>query len=109
MLRLKCTQNLAILDVTNSGLETVLFDPKDMLRILDLRMMGYYKIKQGTLQYNLGKYYRFESPNTLCKQFNRYINTSKREMKEESQEKYPWVAPDDERTNMSDKEILKNM
>ena len=47
MLKLKFMQNLAILDVMNSGLETVIFNPKEMLGILDLRLMGYYKIKQG--------------------------------------------------------------
>ena len=41
MLKLEFTQNLAILDVTNGGLEMVVFDPKDMLGILDLRSMGY--------------------------------------------------------------------
>ena len=45
MLKLKSTQNLAGLDVMNSGLETVIFNPKEMLGILDLRLMGYYKIK----------------------------------------------------------------
>ena len=49
MLKLKFTWNLAILDVTNSGLETVIFILKEMLGILDLRSMGYYKIKQGIL------------------------------------------------------------
>ena len=34
MLKLKFTQNLATLDVTNSSLETVIFDPKEMLGIL---------------------------------------------------------------------------
>ena len=29
----------------NSGLETVIFDPKEMLGILDLRSVGDYKIK----------------------------------------------------------------
>ena len=46
MLKLKFTQNLAILDVMNSGLQTIIFDPKEMLGTLDLRSMGYYKIKQ---------------------------------------------------------------
>ena len=41
MLKLKFTQNLATLDAKNSSLGTVIFDPKDMLRILDLRSMGY--------------------------------------------------------------------
>ena len=53
VLKLKFTQNLAIIDVTKSCLETVIFDPKEMIRILDLRSMGYYKIKQGILQQNL--------------------------------------------------------
>ena len=53
MLKLKFTQNLATLDVMNSSLETVIFDPKEMLGILDLRSMGYYKIKQVILQHNL--------------------------------------------------------
>ena len=46
MFKLKFIQNLTTLDVTNSSLETVIFDPKDMLWILDLRSMGYYKIKK---------------------------------------------------------------
>ena len=45
MLKLKFVWNLATLDVTNSSLETVIFDPKEMLGILDLRLIGCYKIK----------------------------------------------------------------
>ena len=44
MLKLKFTENLATLDITNSGLETIIFDPKEMIGILDLRSLGYYKI-----------------------------------------------------------------
>ena len=47
MLKLKSVQNLATLNVTKSSLETVIFDPKEMLGILDMRLMGYYKIKWG--------------------------------------------------------------
>ena len=50
MLKLKFVWNLAALDVTNSSLETVIFNPKEMLGILDMRLIGYYKIKQGILQ-----------------------------------------------------------
>ena len=49
MLKLKFTKDLEILDIINSGLETVISDPKEMLGILELRSMGYYKIKQGIL------------------------------------------------------------
>ena len=85
---------MAILDVTNSCLETVIFDPKEMLGILDLRSMGYYKMHQGILQQNVSKYYRFESADTLCEQFNKFINALKKEKKEEMQQKYPWLEPD---------------
>ena len=47
---------MATLDVTSNSLDTVIFDPKEMLWILDLRLIGYYKIKQGTLQQTLSKY-----------------------------------------------------
>ena len=39
--------------------------------ILDLRPLGYYKIKQGVLQQNLDKYYQFEEVNKICAAFNR--------------------------------------
>ena len=57
-----------------------------MLEILDLGSVGYYKIKQGILQQNLSRYYRFESEDILCKQYNKFINTLKKE-KEETKEK----------------------
>ena len=67
MLKLEFTQNLATLDTTNSGLDTITFDLKEMLGILDLKSLGYYRIKQGILQHNLSKYYRFKLAEVLCK------------------------------------------
>ena len=72
---------MAILDITNSSLETVIFDPKEMIGILDLRSIGYYKVKQGILQQHLSKYIRLESVDTLYKQLNRFINKLKKEGK----------------------------
>ena len=46
MLKLKFTRNLVILDLVNSGLETVLFELKEMFGMLYLGLMGYYMIKQ---------------------------------------------------------------
>ena len=43
MLKLKFMWNLATLDVTNSSLDTAIFDPKEILGILYLRSMGYDK------------------------------------------------------------------
>ena len=104
ILKLKFMCNSVILDVTNTDLETVIFNPKEVIGILDLRLMGYYKIKQGILQQNLSNYYRFESADTLCEQF---INTMKKREKEETQESYPWLDPSDERKYMSDMEKLE--
>ena len=61
-------QNLATLDITNTSLEIVVFDPEEMLGILDLESIGYFKIKQGILQQNLSKNYRFVSADILCEQ-----------------------------------------
>ena len=74
--------------VTNNTQETVMFDPTEMTGILDLRSLGYYKIKQGILQQNLSKHYHFEFAATVCDQFNRFVNMLKRE-EEESKENYP--------------------
>ena len=49
MLKLKFVWNLATLHVANNSLDTVIFHLKKMLGILDIRSVGYYKIKQGIL------------------------------------------------------------
>ena len=75
MLKLKFIGNRATLNVTNNKQETVTFDPKEMLGVLDLRTLGYYKIKQGVLQQNLSKYYHFETADVVCDQFTKFVNT----------------------------------
>ena len=59
-----------------------------MLGIVDLRSLGYYNIKQGILQQNLSKYYKFERADIVCEHFNKFINTMKKE--KELKESYPW-------------------
>ena len=51
----------------------VTFDRKDMIGILDIRSLGYYKVKQDVLQKHLGKHYHFELAEDLCAQFNRFV------------------------------------
>ena len=92
--------------VKNSTQDTVTFDPKDMLDIIDLRSLGYYKIKQGVLQQNLSCMYHFESANTVCDQFNRLINTLRKEEETNGRDKYPWLDESDERKYIMDREIL---
>ena len=83
MLKLKFMQNSTMLDINNNGLDTIIFGPEEVLGIIDIRFLGYYKIKQGILQHNLSKYYRFEKADTFCEQFNKFINTVKKEIQSE--------------------------
>ena len=52
LLKLKFMHNAATLDIANNGPDTIMFELEKMLEILDLRPLGYYKIKQGILQQN---------------------------------------------------------
>ena len=78
-------------------METMIFRPKEMLGIVGLRSLGYYKIKQGILQQNLSRYYKFEEAEKLCKYFNKFVNTLKKERELKlPEDKYPWLDPSDE-------------
>ena len=44
--------NAEMLDIVNNGPDTIIFKLEEMLGILDLRSLGYYKIKQGIMQQN---------------------------------------------------------
>ena len=79
LIKLKFTCNTAMLDIVNKGTKTIIFRPEEMIGIVDLRSLGYYKIKQSILQQNLSKYYRFERAKTLCAYFNKFIKTLKKD------------------------------
>ena len=66
LIKLKSTCNAAIFDIVNTGAETIIFRPEEMIGIIDSRSLGYYKIKQGVLQENLSKYYRLERADVFC-------------------------------------------
>ena len=100
MLNIKFLRNVAMLDITNSNLETLILNPKEVMGILDLRSLGYCKIKQGVLQQNLSRYYKFKSAEKVCTQFNNLINTLKREQNLDMGEKYPWLDDSDKRKYM---------
>ena len=85
LIKLKFTHNAAILDIVNNGTETIIFKPKEMIGTVDLRSLGYYKIKQGILQQNLSKYDWFERTEMLCKYFNKFINKVKKEREQTEQ------------------------
>ena len=81
--------------------------PKEMIGIVDIRSLGYYKIKQGILQQNLSRYYRFEEATKLCEYFNKFVDTLKKGREQTTPtDKYPWLDAGDERKNMTDRKIL---
>ena len=81
MFKLKFIRNKAMLDITNNTRETIIFDKKTSIGILDLRSLGYYKIKQGVLQQNLDKYYQFEKVDKICADFNKIMEEKRQEEK----------------------------
>ena len=91
LIKLESTHNRAILDIMNKGKDTMILRPKEMIGVIDLRSLGYYKIKQGILQQNLSRYYRFEEAERLCEYFNKFLNILKEEREQKSPtDKYPW-------------------
>ena len=108
VLKLKFVRNCASLDVVNNTQETVIFNPNQMLGVLDLRSLGYYKFKQGALQQNRSKCYHFESVEKMCEEFNAIINERrKEEEKVVDKDKHLWFDDSDERKYMTDREILE--
>ena len=115
LIKLKLTCSKAVLDIRNAGKDTMILKPKEMIGIVDIRSLGYYKIKQGILQQNLSSYYRFEEAQKLCEYFNEFVGILKRNREQMTPvDKYPWLDLDDERGNMMDRDIgevylLKNI
>ena len=50
LITLKFMHNKAILDIINMGKDTMIFKPEEMIGIIDLRSLEYYKIKQERLE-----------------------------------------------------------
>ena len=56
MIKLKFIRNKAVLKITNKTHETVTFGWTEMIGVVDLRSLGFYKIKQEVLQEHLGRH-----------------------------------------------------
>ena len=68
----------------------MIFKPEEVIGNIDLRSLGYYKIKQGILQQNLSRYYKFERAEKLCEYFSMFVNTLKVEREQRSlEDRYP--------------------
>ena len=105
MIKLKFIRNKAVLKITNKMHETVTFGRTEMIGIVDLRSLGFYKIKQEVLQEHLGRHYHFELAGDVCNQFNRFVNLMRKE-EENSEGKFPWLEDTNKRKYMMDREIL---
>ena len=105
MIKLKLIRNKAVLKITNKMHETVTFGQTEMIGVIDLRSLGFYKIKQEVLQEHLGKHYHFELVDDICNLYNRFVNLMRKE-EENSKGRYPWLEDTDERKYMMDREIL---
>ena len=77
----------------------------EMIGVVDLRSLGFYKIKQKVVQEHLGKHYHFELVDDVCNQYNRFVNLMRKE-EETAKGKYPWLKDTDERKYMMDREIF---
>ena len=53
LIKLKFTCNKAMLDIKNKGKDTMILRLEEMIGIMHMRSLWYYKIKQGILQENL--------------------------------------------------------
>ena len=105
MIKLKFIQNKVVLKITNKTHKIVTFGRTEMMGILDLRSLGFYKIKQEVLQEHLGRHYHFELADDVCDQYNRFVNLMRKE-EASSEGKYLWLDDMDERKYMMDREIL---
>ena len=105
MIKLKFISNKAVLKVTNKMHKVVTFGRTEMMGIVDLRSLGFYKIKQEVLQEHLGRHYHSKLANDICNQCNRFVNLMRKE-EESSEKKFPWLDDMDKRKYMMDREIL---
>ena len=105
MIKLKVIRNKAVLKITNKTHETVTFGRIEMMGIVDLRSLGFYKIKQEVLQEHLGRHYHFKLADDVCNQYNRFVTLMTKE-EENSEGKFLWLEDTNERKYMTDREIV---
>ena len=105
MIKLKFIRNKVVLKITNKTHKTVTFEQMEIIGVVALRSLGFYKIKQEVLQEHLGKHYHFELADNICSQYNRFMNLMRKE-EEVSEGKFPWLEDTDKRKYMTDREIL---
>ena len=101
MIKLKFIRNKAVLKITNKTHKTVTFGWMEMIGVVDLRLLGFYKIKQEVLQEHLGRHYHFKLADDVCNQYNRYVNLMRKE-EENLEGKFPWLEDTNKRKYMTE-------
>ena len=99
MIKLKFIWNKVVLKITNKMCETITFDRMGMMGVVDLRLLGFYKIKQEVLQEHLSRHYHFELADNVCDQYNRLVNLMRKE-EENAEGKFLWLDDTDMKENI---------
>ena len=85
---------MAILHIANTGTDTMIFKPEEMLGIVDLRSLGYYKLNKAYYNKTLTD---LREQKSFCEYFNNFVNTLKKEREQKlPEENNPWLDPSDE-------------
>ena len=79
MIKLKFIWNKAVLKIKNKTCKTITFCKSNMMGVVDLRSLGFYKIKQEVLQEHLSRHYYFELADNVCDEYNRLVNLMRKE------------------------------
>ena len=85
MIKLKFIWNKAVLKITNKMCESITFDRMGMMGVVDLRSLGFYKIKQEVLQEHLSRHYHFELADDVCDLYNRFVNLMRKKKKNQKE------------------------
>ena len=102
MFKLKFIRKKVVLKITNKTHKTVTFGCTEVIGVVDLRSLGFYKIKQEVLQEHFGKHYHFKRADDVCNQYNRFVNLMRKE-EDTSEGKYPWLEDTDKRKYMTER------
>ena len=101
-IKVKFIRNTEFPDITNNSSEPLIFSNDEALAMVDLRSIGYYKLKQSIICSHFKNYYEFKPLQMLCEEFHKLTNTLKR-VEQQSTGLNPWLAKVDERRNLTER------
>ena len=112
--KLTLEKNHSAFAMHNKSPKLIQFKRNSSIGIVDTRSLGYYKVSHETLHHNLLCDYSFVRLDELCTFFNKMVdkvneniaNIMEKQKCRKQPDPYPWLALDDPRRNMTDKEIL---